>query len=70
MLIVFADGDEEEDDSDVFETMDPFLSFGTLTTDVEHSVGEVLDVESCFGDTRRLDPGAQYILVGREVIWL
>jgi hypothetical protein len=70
MLVVFADGDEEKDDGDVFETVDPFLSFGTLTSDIEHSVGEVLDVEGCFGDTGRLDSSAQYVLVGGEIILL
>jgi hypothetical protein len=69
-LIVFTDGDEEKDDGDVFETVDPFLSFGTLTSDIEHSVGEVLDVEGCFGDTGRLDSSAQYVLVGGEIILL
>ena len=70
MLIVFADGDEEEDDGDIFETVDPFLSFGTLTSHIEHSVGEVLDVEGCFGDTCRLDSSAQYVLIGGEIVWL
>lgn len=36
-LIVFRHGDTENDCRYVFETMDPFLPLGPLTTDVEQS---------------------------------
>ena len=34
-LIVFGHGDAKDDGRHIFETVNPFLSFGTLTTDVE-----------------------------------
>lgn len=50
--------------------MNPLLPLGTLTTDVEHTVGEITDNERRFGDTRGLDTGTKDILVGREVVTL
>ena len=69
-MIVFANGDEEEDGCHIFETMDPFLSFGTLTANVKHSVCKVADDECCFCDTSGLDTGAQHVLIGGEIVWL
>jgi len=37
-LVVFAEGDTEYYGCDILETMDPFLSFTSLTTDVEHAI--------------------------------
>jgi len=37
-LIVTADRNEEEKTVDVFEAVDPLLSFGPLATNIEHSV--------------------------------
>lgn len=34
-LVVFGEGDEEDEGGDVFETVDPFLTFGSLTADVK-----------------------------------
>lgn len=54
-LIVFGDGDKEENGGDVLEAMNPLLSLRSLTTNVEHSVGQVTNDESSFSDTSCLD---------------
>lgn len=53
-LIVLGDGNEEKDGRDVLEAVDPFLSLGSLTSDVEHAVGKLADDESGLGDTSGL----------------
>jgi hypothetical protein len=50
--------------------MDPFLTLGTLTTDVEHAVGKIANDEGGLGDTGRLDTGAEDILVVGNVVRL
>lgn len=69
-LVVFGNGDQEEDGGDILEAVNPLLSLGTLTTDIEHAVGQVANDESCLSDTSRLDTGAEDILVSGEVIAL
>lgn len=54
-LIVFADCGHEDDARDVFETMDPLFSFGTLAADIVEVVVEVSNVEGVFGDTGGFD---------------
>jgi len=68
-LVVFRDGDEEEDSGDILETVDPLLSFRTLTTDVKHAVGKVANDESSFGDTGSLDTRAKHVLVVGDIVW-
>ena len=53
-LVVLGDGNEEKDGRDVLEAMDPFLSLGSLTSDIEHAVGKLTDDESSLGDTSGL----------------
>lgn len=48
--------------------MDPFLPLRALTTNVEHTVGEVANDESCLCDTGGLDTGAEDILVTGQII--
>ena len=50
--------------------MYPFLTFGALTTNVEHAICEVSDIERRLGYTGGLDTGAQDILIIGEVIRL
>jgi hypothetical protein len=69
-LVVLGDGDEEENGGDILEAVDPLLTFGTLTTNVEHAVGEVTNDEGGFGDTGGLDTGTENVLVAREVVGL
>lgn len=38
--VVSAEGSNENDTGDPLKAMDPLLSFGTLTTHIEHPAGE------------------------------
>ena len=67
-LVVLGDGDKEKDSGDVLEAVNPLLSLRSLTTDIEHSVGEITDDEGSLGDTSSLDTGAKDILVVGHVI--
>lgn len=67
-LVVLGDGDKEKDGGNVLEAVNPLLSLRSLTTDIEHSVGEITDDEGSLGDTSSLDTGAKDILVVRHVI--
>lgn len=69
-LIIFRDSDQKEDRSDVFETMDPLLSFRSLSTNIKHPVREIPNDECRFSNTRGLNARAQYILVTWNVFRL
>ena len=69
-LVVLGDGNQEKDRGDIFETVDPLLPFGTLTTDVEHPVCQIANDECGFSDTGSLHTGTEDILVCREIIGL
>jgi hypothetical protein len=67
-LVIFGNGDQEEDCGNILKAVYPFLSFRTLTTDIEHPVCEVSDNESCLGDTSGFDTRPKNILVVGDVI--
>lgn len=69
-LVVFRNGDQEKNRCHVLEAVDPLLTLRTLTTNVEHSVGQVANNEGSFGDTGSLDTGAEDILVSGKVVGL
>lgn len=69
-LIVFGDGNQEENRSHVFEAVNPFLPFGSLTTNIKHPVSQIADDERGFRDTGGLDTRAENILVGGEIVGL
>ena len=69
-LVILGDGHEEEYSGNVLETMYPFLSFGSLSANVEHAVCEVTNNEGGLGDTGRLDTGPKDVLIVGDVIWL
>lgn len=69
-LVVFRDSDQEKNGGDIFEAVNPLLTLRTLTTDVEHTVGQVANNEGGLGDTGSLDTRAKDILVGGEVVGL
>lgn len=50
--------------------MNPLLTLGTLTTDVEHAVGKVANDEGGLGNTGCLDTGTEDILVVGDVVRL
>ena len=67
-LVVLGDGDKEQNGGDVLEAVDPLLALGTLTTDVEHAVGQVANDEGGLSDTCGLDTRAEDILVVGDVV--
>ena len=54
-LVVFRDGNEEDNGRNVFEAVDPLLALGSLTSNVKQLVLELADREVRFSDARRLD---------------
>jgi hypothetical protein len=69
-LVILGNGDQEEDSSDVLEAVNPLLTLGSLTTDIEHAVGQIANDEGSLGDTGGLDTGAKDILISGEVVGL
>ena len=69
-LVVLGNGDQEENGGDILEAVNPLLTLGSLTTDVEHTVGQIANNEGGLGDTGGLDTGAEHILVSGEVVGL
>lgn len=66
-LVVFGQGDEEHESRDIFEAMDPFLTFTPLTSNVEEAICEFSYPEHCLGYTGSLDTRTQNVLIGRHV---
>lgn len=64
-LVVLGDGDEEDDGGDVLETVDPLFTLGALSSNVEHAVLELSNLEVGLGDTSRLDTGAENVCSGK-----
>ena len=54
-LIIFGNGNKEEDRCDVLEAVDPLLPLGSLTSYIEHAVGELTDDERRLGYASGLD---------------
>jgi hypothetical protein len=69
-LIVLGDGDEEENGGNVLEAVDPLLSLRSLSSHIEHAVGEISNDEGGLGNTSGLDTGSENILVVGHVIGL
>lgn len=69
-LIVFGDGNEEEDGGNVLEAMDPLLSLRALSSYIKHAVCKVTNDEGSFGDTSSLDSRSQNVLVVGHVVAL
>lgn len=69
-LIVLGNGDQEQDSGDILEAVNPLLPLRPLTTDVEHTVGQITDDKRRLGNTGGLDTRAKDILVGRQIIGL
>ena len=66
-LVILGQGDEENEGRDVFEAVDPFLTFTSLASDVEEAVCEFTNSEHCFRNTGSLDTRAQDVLIRRHV---
>ena len=63
-LVVLAQTDQEHQSGDIFEAVNPLLTFRPLTTDVEQLIRQFADFEGRLGDTSGLDTGSEDILVG------
>lgn len=60
-LVVFGDGDKEDDGGNVLEAVDPLFTLGALSSNIKHAVLELSDLKVGLGDTSRLDTGAEYV---------
>ena len=69
-LVVLGYGDEEKDCGYILEAVDPLLPLGSLSTNIEHPVGELADDEGGFCYAGGLDTGSEHILIIREVVRL
>lgn len=67
-LVVSGNGDKEKQAVDVLETVDPLLSFGSLSSNIEHSVRKGTEVEDGLGNTSRSQSGSEHILVGGDKV--
>lgn len=67
-LVVLAHRYAEYDRSDVLEAVYPLLPFRALPAHIEQLEVEVFEREVDLHDARRLDPGAQDVLLGRLVV--
>jgi hypothetical protein len=67
-LIVFAESHDEDDRSDIFEAMDPFLSFRSLSADVEDTKVEIFEGEIDLDDAGGFHSCAKNILRARQVL--
>jgi len=69
-LVIFRNGDEEKDRSDIFKAVNPLLSLRSLSSDIKHTVCEISNDEGGFGDTGSLDTRSENILIVWHVVWL
>lgn len=69
-LVVFGNGDKEENRGHVLEAVNPLLPLRPLTTHVEHPVRQVADDKGSFRNTGSLDTRAEDILVSGEIVGL
>lgn len=66
-LVILAQSNQEDQRSDILETMDPLFSLRPLTAYIEQAVGELTDAESGLGNAGRLDTGAKNILISGHI---
>ena len=69
-LVILRYGNQEEDSGDILEAVNPLLSLGSLSTDIEHTVCKVSNDEGSFGDTGGLNTRPKDILVIWHVVGL
>jgi hypothetical protein len=67
-LIIFRNSNQENNRGDVFKAVNPLLSFGTLTTYIEHTIGQVTNNKRGFSDTSSLDARSKDILITWSVL--
>jgi hypothetical protein len=67
-LVVLGDGYQEKDCGHILEAMYPFLPLRSLSSNVKHAVGEILDDEGGFCNASGLDTRSEHILVVGYVV--
>ena len=65
-LIVTTDRDQKHQSIHTFKAVDPLLSFGSLSSHVKHTILQVPEIETCFGDASSTKSCAQDILIRRN----
>lgn len=60
-LVVFGNGDEEDDGRNVLEAVDPLFALRALSSNIEHAVLELSNLKVGLGDTGRLDTRAKNV---------
>lgn len=68
--IILAHGNTENDGCDVLEAVNPFLSFGALPADIDHSKLCIFNFKVDFCDTCCLGAGTENILLVWHEGWV
>lgn len=68
-LVIFRDGDKEENGGNILEAVDPLLPFGPLATDIEHAVSQIANDEGGLSDAGCFDTRTEDILVIWDIVW-
>jgi hypothetical protein len=62
-LVIAADGGQEKNNLDVVEDMDPLLPLRSLSSNVEHTIGKIAQIEYRLADSSRPEARAEDVLV-------
>lgn len=62
-LIVATDGNQEQDYLNIIENVQPLLALRALSTNIEHSICEIAQIEDRFGDARSTESRTQNVLI-------
>lgn len=66
-LIILAERNQEDESSDILETVYPLLPFASLTTDVKKLVRKLADLEGSLSYACRLDTTPKDVLICRHI---
>lgn len=66
--IVAGQRNAEDDGSDTFETVNPFLPFGSLPADIDQREVQPFECELGFDDAGRFDSRSKHVLLSRLVV--
>lgn len=69
-LVVLGNSNQEHNRRDILKAVNPLLTLGSLTTHIEHHVGQITNHKARLGNTRGLNTRPEYILVCRDVVRL
>lgn len=69
-LVVFGNGNQEDDRRDVFKAVDPFFTLGPLTTHIKHAVCQLANDKRRLSNTSGLYTWPEHILIGWHIAWV